>query len=196
MCVSEKTCFLVYNLTAATILVTIMCLVAMGAFIISCTNTERLSPEKIPIELNDEVRAKIAGLGFDVSDLQIVTPEDDLQGKGEPSFLVEGDIILTREALNDLLSGKYVKALTDEEQAYTCTTGIVTGTPTTISVIGFTGPGYTLSTKMQDALTEAIASYNGLGLDLTFSLTFENSEDADIIVYSPPGGAGGVAGFP
>lgn len=164
------------------------------AAVISCSSTEKLAPEKTAIEVTPEVREQIGKMGFDASDLQVVTPNDPVQGKGKPSFLVEGDVIITPEALDDMLAGK--NAETWEEQAYTCTTGIVSA-PRTISVIGYTGGSNALTTKMRDGLQMAIENYNNLGLTIRFTLTFAASTNADIVVYRvASSSAGGSAGFP
>jgi hypothetical protein len=77
------------------------------------------------------------------------------------------------------------------------TTNLVSGLPRTIRVIGYTGGGNALTSKMRTALQMAVDNYNALNMGLSFTLTFgTNYGSYDIVVYRVGGSAGGSAGFP
>ena len=67
----------------------------------------------------------------------------------------------------------------------------------TINVIGYTGSGYALTSKMRTGLQWAINNYNNLNLSLQFNLTFAARTDGDIVIYNAGGSSsGGLADFP
>ncbi|WP_299249453.1 M57 family metalloprotease [uncultured Aquimarina sp.] len=78
------------------------------------------------------------------------------------------------------------------------TNNLVTGVNRTVDILGFTGAGNALTSKMQTALQWAVNNYNSLGNSLIFRLTFgTNFEAADMVVFNNnQGGGGGSAGFP
>jgi hypothetical protein len=172
---------------------TMLALVVIGttAFVLSCTDQEvRPSPDQI----SDEVIAKFRDLGFDVSDIRQVPSYNPITGEsGEPNYLLEGDIIITPETL-EAMSHSDVHHLGAVGEQYR-TTNLVSS-PQTITVIGYTGGGNALTTKMRTALQQAIDNYNALNMGLSFTLTFSASTNADIVVYRVGGSAGGSAGFP
>jgi len=70
-------------------------------------------------------------------------------------------------------------------------------TDTNISIIGYTGSGFALTSTMRTALQWAVNNYNRLNSDLTFSLSYAASTNADMVVYNNgQSGGGGAAGFP
>lgn len=111
-------------------------------------------------------------------------------GSQDVRYLVGGDIELSKEELNTLRGMD--DALLKQYRTFN-TVGI-----TNISVIGYTGSGFALTSKMRTALRWAVNNYNALNINKNFSLSFSASTNADIVVYRNVNnnGAGGVAGFP
>lgn len=139
--------------------------------------------------LEDVITDHVAGHSIDVNTLDAVTLEHP-DGTREKRYLLEGDITLTAEeieSINQMVAGG--------EKQYR-TSALVS--PQVVSVIGYTGGSYALTSKMRTALQWAINNYNALGLNLTFTLSYSASTNADIVVYRNylESGAGGSAGFP
>lgn len=111
-------------------------------------------------------------------------------GTTEKTFLVDGCINMTREQLSAQLNG-------DNDGRQYHTNNLVSNNQT-ITVIGYTGGGFNLTSKMRTALQWAINNYNRLNMGLSFSLSYAASTNADIVVYRNinNNNAGGVAGFP
>ncbi|WP_343485650.1 M57 family metalloprotease [Allomuricauda sp. d1] len=73
--------------------------------------------------------------------------------------------------------------------------------PRTLTIIGYTGGSFALSSKERTALQWAVNNYNRLNLSIQLSLSFgTNYQNKDMVVYNNtrnnPGRSGGVAGFP
>lgn len=163
------------------------CIIAIGIILFACEKeqTEILETE----EISQEVLQKLESLYFNTGDAEIGSIELP-DGSKLPSYIIEGDIAMTPEQLNAM---EIVK-LSKEKQYRTYN---LVSTPQTIDVIGYTGSGNALSTKMQTALQWAVNNYNALNIGLTFNLTFgTNYQTKDIVVYQVSGAAGGMAGFP
>ena len=114
-------------------------------------------------------------------------------GSSEKRYQIEGDIILTKEELEE------VNKLASEIDFRQYRTSALVSQGSTINVIGYTGGGgYGLSNKMRTALQWAVNNYNRLNISLNFTLTFgTNYTPYDMVVYRVPNGqAGGSAGFP
>ncbi len=111
-------------------------------------------------------------------------------GTSEELYLVDDDIELTKDQLREL------QAMDANLEKQYRTNKLVSDN--NISVIGYTGSGYALTSKMRTALEWAVANYNALNTSKRFTLTFGASTSADIVVYRNVSndGAGGVAGFP
>lgn len=170
-----------------------LALTAIIGFTQSCSDQNTVAPE-IPTEISDDVRSQFTSLGFDVSDMRIVTDNNPLSDrKGSKHYLLEGDIAITPENLKSML-GSDVEHLGPVGEQYR-TTNLVNGTRT-LTVIGYTGGSNALTSKMRTALTQAIENYNNLNMRLSFTLSFSTSTNADIVVYRSSGSAGGVSGFP
>lgn len=112
-------------------------------------------------------------------------------GNTEDRYLVDGDVALTKAEIDQ------INALFEAGEKQYRTNNLVSQNRT-ISVIGYTGSGYNLTNKMRTALQWAINNYNALNLTLSFSLSYQATTNADIVVYRNIGNnnAGGVAGFP
>lgn len=115
---------------------------------------------------------------------------DRPDGTSETMFLVDDDVAVTKEQLVELQ--QLDAAL--EKQYHTNNLVSIT----TINVVGYTGSGYNLTSKMRTALSWAVNNYNALNTNIQFNLRFAASTNGDIIVYRniSNNNAGGVAGFP
>ena len=169
--------------------------VVMLSFWASCTPEEEVNLQESP-EISAEVLAQFTDLGFDVSDIKMIPDDNPLTGISRGmSYLLEGDILISHKALADMTGSDVAHVGAVGEQYRT--TNLVTGLPRTISVIGYTGGSFALTSKMRTALQWAINNYNALNTGLTFTLTFgTNFQDKDITVYRVGGSGGGSAGFP
>ncbi|RNL82070.1 peptidase [Sinomicrobium pectinilyticum] len=164
-------------------------IVGIGLLLTACENDPKDENLDVQQEVSDEVLDKLASLELNTNDVSltdVVLPD----GSVETNYLIEGDIVMSKEHLSEMeLHGGV-----ESEQYHTWN---LVNSPKTINVIGYTGSSQGLSSAMQTALQQAVNSYNSLNLGLTFTLTFgTNYNPYDIVVYSPSGGAGGQAGFP
>ncbi|SFW58612.1 Dual-action HEIGH metallo-peptidase [Sinomicrobium oceani] len=161
----------------------------IGLLLTACQNDPKEDNIEAQQEVSQEVLDKLASLELNTHDVKLtdmILPD----GSVETNYLLEGDIVMSKEHLSEMeLHGGVVS---EQYRTYN-----LVSSPRTINVIGYTGSSQGLSSAMQTALQQAIANYNNLGLGLTFTLTFgTNYTPYDIVVYSPAGGAGGQAGFP
>jgi hypothetical protein len=146
-------------------------------------------------EISEETKAKFTELGFDVSDVQLVSNHNPLTGETSRDYLLEGDMHIPASQMEEMLGSDIFHTGAMGEQYRT--NNLVTGLPRTITVIGYTGGSNALTSKMQNGLSWAIDNYNALNTGLTFSLSYgTNYGSKDIVVYKVSGGAGGSAGFP
>ncbi|MFK8165175.1 MAG: M57 family metalloprotease [Lewinella sp.] len=183
-----------------------------GLFILSsCTEDSALSDTTAPVAelskfIQDEgenghtnapdlgletpIEAHVDGHSMNFSDVEKVT-ETRPDGTVETLYRIGGDVDVTREQLDEL------RAMDQNLEKQYRTNNLVSNNQT-ITVIGYTGGSYALTTKMRTGLSWAIANYNALNIGLTFSLSFQASTNADIVVYRNfnNNGAGGSAGFP
>lgn len=159
----------------------------------SCTQEEEVQPTN-KLEINDKVLSQFTDLGFDVSDIDIVTG-NGLDGNNEEVFLLEGDIVITPANLEKMLESGIAHEGPVGEQYRT---NNLVSAPRTINVIGYTANNSNgLDSKMRTALQWTIDNYNRLNTNLNFTLTFgTNYSPYDIVVYRTSGGGGGSAGFP
>ena len=168
-----------------------VCLIAIGIIFFACEkeNVEAVEIQEISNEISGEVLQKIESLYFNPKDATegfIELPD----GSKLNSYIIEGDIAMTPEQLDAM---KIVGSVREKQYR---TYNLVTNNQT-IDVIGYTGSGYALSTKMETALQWAVNNYNRLNIGLSFSLTYGTDyESKDIVVYQVSGAAGGMAGFP
>ncbi|MBB1194732.1 peptidase [Flavobacterium sp. SOK18b] len=163
---------------------------AVMAFI-SCSKDDETNQTNLEAtKITPEILAKISALSFNNKDVKVVKHTNP-NGTTEDAFLIEGDIVMTKDQLNkmDLHGG-----ITTEQYR---TNNLVSG-PRTIKIVGLSGTGTSaLSANMRSGLQAAVNRYNSLGLTLTFTLTFSsNTTGANIVVRRATGSAGGVAGFP
>lgn len=123
---------------------------------------------------------------FDAERVEIPRPD----GTTEVRYIVDGDIELTKP---ELLTLQSLEAGMEKQYR---TNNLVSDN--NISVIGYTGGANALTSKMRTALQWAINNYNRLNTNKNFTLSFQTSTNADIVVYQDytNSGAGGRAGFP
>jgi hypothetical protein len=138
-----------------------------------CLETEEAVPAA-PEAVTESARLHFQELGFDVSDLR----------KVGPNFLVEGDMIITPQALAAMGDPVVVNGPRGEQYR----TYNLVRSPQVITV-----RGSNLSSQVSQGLDRAIANYNALGLGLTFRPV---TSGGLIVVTESGSGAGGVAGFP
>lgn len=168
-------------------------LFVMTLFIFSACTSDDESVMELDNEISAEVVDQFKTLGFDVENIKY-QPADQLSGTpANTNFLLEGDIVITPENLEDMLKSGITHEGAMGEQYRTSN---LVSTPRTISVIGYTGGSNALTTKMRNALYDALIRYNQLNTNIQFTLSYSSSTNADIVVYRVSGGAGGSAGFP
>jgi hypothetical protein len=140
-------------------------------------------------EFGDAIQQHVEGQQVDpyhVEKVQTTRPD----GTTETLYLLEGDIELTKDQLQEFQN---MDAALQKQYR---TSNLVSDN--NISVIGYTGGSYALTSKMRTALQWAINNYNRINTNKRFTLSFQASTNADIVVYRnfQNTGAGGSAGFP
>ncbi|MEL7146339.1 MAG: M57 family metalloprotease, partial [Bacteroidota bacterium] len=174
--------------------------IAMGSFLmVSCVQDETTTPED---HIPDNVASTIQSAGLSVEDLVVKTEDvNPFDGVDAPEkvYYAEGDIRFTEADLEQMaqnVDGEVIELPTGE-QYRTSNLVSVSGSTRTISVIGYTGSGFALTSRMRTGLQWAINNYNRENLRLRFTLSFAASTNADIVVYNNgASGGGGSAGFP
>ncbi|NAS11117.1 M57 family metalloprotease [Poritiphilus flavus] len=176
---------------------TILCLLAL--FLWSCQDEvaepfESTVPESNeqaePLEVTEEVVRLLKTNYFNSGEIEVIgfyLPD----GSVEQRYLIEGDISFSKDQLEALATLK-----TPDSRNYH-TNNLVN--PRTLTIIGYTGGQFALSSKERTALQWSVNNYNRLNLGIRFSLSFgTNFQDKDMVVYYNPNesGSGGVAGFP
>jgi hypothetical protein len=169
-----------------------LCAIVTG-FTISCEKKEvsnETQPETVTGQLSKAHIQALhdAGVNDYGATYATVTHPD---GSSE-EVIKSGDLSLVIE---NLAEQKLVEAENGNKQYKTH--NLVSRSNRNISVIGYTGSGYALTSKMQRALQSAVNNYNALGNSLYLTLSFSSSSNADIVVYNNgASGGGGYAGFP
>ena len=142
------------------------------------------------LEVTPEVRKKVQDLNLNSKHIEVIT-QKNLAGETESLFKIEGDILISEDALEEMQPG----SITSKQYR----TYNLVSSPRMVNVIGYTGgAGQGLTSKQRSALQRAVNNYNALNLGLNFTLSFgTNYSPYDIVVYQTQNGqAGGVAGFP
>ena len=179
-------------------------LLVLMVFIISCKNEEgfeevlndkeaQLLDQESPMidyGYHSELEAYANSLGVDLEDPEPIAFELP-DGSFQDMFLIEGDIVVSREQLVQLR-----EEANDERQFRT--RNIMDDFPRTIQVLGYNLGGNALTQNMRTTLGWAVNNYNNLNSGLNFTLRFGSDFwNADIVVYQVNNnGAGGRAGFP
>ncbi|WP_103069239.1 M57 family metalloprotease [Aquimarina sediminis] len=151
--------------------------------------------DQIPIqEISEPTKPqlnKLCNMGINTSKVTIqdVTFIDGSSGK----HLVAGDIMVPINGLNEYPELKPVENNNKQFQ----TANLVSIPYRNINILGYTGNGFALTSKMQTALRWAVANYNEVGTTIRFNLTFgTNYTAADMVVYAiNEVGIGGSAGI-
>jgi len=139
----------------------------------SCNSDESVNSKKDDV-ISPDIIEKFTNLGFDAVDMQMV----------DGNYLLEGDIIVTPEALANMTDPIIVNGANGEQYK----TYNLVSSPRTINI-----KGKNLSSQVSKALDDAIDNYNALNIGLTLKRVTKN---ADIVVKETGSSAGGVSGFP
>lgn len=162
---------------------------ALIMFMFACQK-EDANIEKKENKISDEVIAKVASLELNTDDIELRT-ETFPDGTSKEMYIIENDVAISPAQLKSM---QLYDGVTSEQ--YKTNNLVSVSSSRTIKVIGYTGSGYALTSKMKTGLQWAVNNYNRVNLKLKFELTFEASTNADIVVYQKSGAAGGMAGFP
>ncbi|MBL3657985.1 M57 family metalloprotease [Fulvivirga sediminis] len=155
-----------------------VCLLSTSFMFTSCEEDRKeVEPQQDGSEeISAAVIQRLKDLHFNTEGIQLVNGD----------YLVEGDMIITPEALEEMSDPVIVEGPKGEQYR----TYNLVSTPRTIRVLG-----YQLNSTMSQGLNRAIANFNALNCGFTMQRTTSTS-NWDIAVQSYGSGAGGVAGFP
>jgi hypothetical protein len=120
------------------------------------TSCKKDIKDSVQEEISEETLAKIQSHGFGTSNVQLV----------EDGYLVEGDIILTKEFLNSTPSGNLLRIAQEEQYR---TTNLVTGLPRNITISVSAKGKNGISANLSSGIDMAIARYNAENLRITMS---------------------------
>ncbi len=167
---------------------------AVFAFV-SCETEEAEADVLTTDALSQEVINQIEALAFNSEGAElrsIVRPD----GTTDRVIMAGGDIELDPDRIMDMSIYADQGGIQSEQYR----TNNLVSQPRTISVIGYTGGQFALSTRGRTGLQWAINNYNRLNLGIRFTLQFATSTNADMVIYdnsvNNPGSSGGSAGFP
>lgn len=170
---------------------TLLVALVLGITVVSCSkDTATVDEEQdTAIGIPQDVLEKARSLYFNTFDMQETTFEKP-NGKIVEGYLLEGDIIMTRDQIMNMELGGDITS-----KQYRTNNLVSNGV---ITIIGYTGNNSNgLTSRMRTGLQWAVNNYNALNLDISFNLTFgTNYQNKDMVVYQVAGGAGGSAGFP
>jgi len=169
--------------------------------LISCTKEDNLENQELieakepvaldKLELTEEVLNTFRTHSFNTDFIEIVS-ETTPEGDTYDVFLLEGDIVFTKEDYEDLLTQQ-----TPKKQYRT---RALVNTPKTIKVLARTGGRWGLDSRERQALRMAARNFNNLNLKIKFTVSFArtNLPGNDIYVVRDPNVTtnGGRAGFP
>ncbi len=161
----------------------------------SCETEDLATETATPETVSNDLKVKLDGffLNADAAEPFVNQYPD---GSSQEGILVE-DLFFSTEQIQamDDLKGGDVEIWSEQYR-----TNNLVSQPRTISVIGYTGGQFALSSRGRTGLQWAINNYNRLNLDIQFSLRFAASTNADMVIYdnsvNNPGRSGGSAGFP
>ncbi|MEO6636745.1 MAG: M57 family metalloprotease, partial [Ginsengibacter sp.] len=154
--------------------------ICFSLFLISCKKDGSFAKQEVP----DSVLQQIAAKGFSTENVRQV----------DNGYLVEGDIVLTKENLSQESTSPNLLIANDEQYR---TTNLVTSLPRVITVsVSGTLTGIAVWSTATDNL---ISRYNALGLRVTFQRVASGG-NVDIVGFNqgPSGGyiTLGSSGFP
>ncbi|WP_045113200.1 M57 family metalloprotease [Microscilla marina] len=175
---------------------TVMLAVAIAAFTFSCKQQENnVTPAPVTKNgISQQVIDNFLKLGIDARDAKYGEVTNPLTGKTQVGYTLEGDMFVSKEKYDEMLTGDVIAGLNGEQYR---TSNLVSNNQT-IDVIGYTANNSNgLSSTLQNGLRWAVDNYNRLNIGLRFNLTFgTNFQPKDIVVYQVSGNGGGSAGFP
>ncbi|MBG6133095.1 hypothetical protein IWQ47_004571 [Aquimarina sp. EL_43] len=171
----------------------VLCIIIAG-FFWSCDKDEVANeiPEHVTLKPTKAQLDKLSAMFINTDNVVIkdITTLDGIKKK----YLVSGDILIP---VLDLKNYSKLKPKTTNQKQFRFP-HIVSPPYRVIDILGYTGSGYALTSKMQTGLRWAVNNYNSLGNSLRFRLTFGTDfSSADMVVYNnnQPGG-GGAASTP
>lgn len=177
----------------STFLIAMLALV-IATFTFSCKQQDtNVEPVNKPLFTKAESTILLKA-GLNTNQVKAHTFNNALNGTSQVGYLFDNDIFVSQVKVDEILSNVGEARTVNGEQYHT---NNLVSSPRTISVIGYTGSGFALSSSMRTGLQWAINNYNRLNIGLNFTLSFAASTNADIVVYNGGGSsAGGSAGFP
>ncbi|HAS40046.1 MAG TPA: peptidase [Microscillaceae bacterium] len=174
---------------------TVALAMVLAAFTFSCKQQE-VAPGNETHVLSKDIQDKLWAHGINPSVAEHINQLNPLTGESVSGWMFGGDMFVADKNLKTMFTGDIAGTGLTGEQYRTSNLVSVSGTRT-ISVIGYTGSGFALTSKMRTGLQWAINNYNRLNLSLRFTVSFAASTNADIVVYNNgASGGGGSAGFP
>ncbi len=178
------------------LLKTTFLLVASGLILSSCQKNAIIQEKHEELQINAAVIEKLKSLYFNTDDVRITNYELP-DGSIRQAYLVEGDLVITREQLEEMKIPN-----TDLVQERQFSTDNLVTNMNTIKIGGYLTdtPGYGLTPRMVTGLYYAWGNYVNADIGLDFEIeTFSHNDFSqyDIVVYRVPNGQeGGLAGFP
>ncbi len=160
----------------------------------SCESESTDVATPAPEGVSSDLKAKLDGFYLNGS---LAEPHVNVypDGSSEEGILVE-DKFFTEDQINSMMNLEGQENIWTEQYR----TNNLVSQPRTISVIGYTGGQFALSSRGRTGLQWAINNYNRLNLGIRFTLRFAAATNADMVIFdnsvNNPGRAGGVAGFP
>jgi len=164
---------------------------------VSCETEDPVTDAPIQDDSIASVKAKLDGFFLD-GDAAVPTTVEHPDGTKVEGFQVE-DLFFTRGQIDNMTD--LVGSTKDGENIWTeqYRTNNLVSSPRTLTVIGYTGGRFALTSRGRTGLQWAVNNYNRLNLDIRMNLRFEASTNADMVIYDSSfrnNGAGGSAGFP
>ncbi len=171
----------------------------LSLFLVSCS-TDNETIETTEANLTKEVPQRVIDAAAVIELNTNFIRYDEFyfpDGTSEERLFFEDDIVLTESQL--FAMAEAAKEGLDSRQYRTYN---LVSQGRNITIIGYTGSGFALSSKERTALQWAVNNYNRLsGVSISFTLSFgTNYQNKDMVVYNNtannPGSSGGSAGFP
>ena len=165
--------------------------------LVSCETEEAGTDLPQQEDVSAAVKAKLDGFFLD-GDAAIPQSMEYPDGSIAQGFMVD-DLFFTEDQINAMPN--LVANTPEGENIYTeqYRTNNLVSQPRTLTVIGYTGGQFALSTRGRTGLQWAVNNYNRLNLGIRLSLSFATSTNADMVIFDNSvnnGGSGGSAGFP
>jgi len=172
---------------------TLTIMVIIGVFIFSCQKDDDANEiEQFAKEPSKTQLDKLFEMGVQNQNVTIETIA--LLDGSQKDYLIAEDILIP---VSELESYSNLESLENGNKQYR-TNNLVSEQNRVINILGYTGTGFALTSKMRTALQWAVNNYNRLNTILDFRLTYGTDYSAsDIVVYrNNINSAGGSAGFP